>query len=87
MASSLAFDVSFEQECLVYRGFHHTPGGLSAEVEVALGTRDEGCQAQLQAMEVTEIEIRSVHHIEGTRFDRQGVEDGGFVGTDLRSEI
>jgi hypothetical protein len=58
----------------------HAPGRSSAEVEVALGTGHEECQAQLQAMESTEIEIRSVHHIESTGFDRQDVEDGDIVG-------
>ena len=58
----------------------HAPGRSSAEVEVALGTGHEECQAQLQAMKSTEIEIRSVHHIEGTGFDRQDVEDGDVVG-------
>jgi hypothetical protein len=63
----------------------HPPGRLSAEVEVALGTGHEECQAQLQAMESTEIEIRSVHHIEGTGFDRQDVEDGDVVGLAVRN--
>ena len=58
----------------------HMARRASAEGEVAFGPGHEECQAQLQAMESTEIEIRSVHHIEGTGFDRQDVEDGDIVG-------
>ena len=36
-------------------------------------------------MESAEIEIRSVHHIEGTGFDRQDVEDGDVVGLAVRN--
>ena len=39
----------------------------------------EECQARLQAMESIEVEIGSVHHIEGTGFDRQDIEDGDIV--------
>jgi hypothetical protein len=63
----------------------HAPGRSSPEVEVALGTGHEECQAQLQAMEPTEIEIRSVHNIEGTGFDRQDVEDRDIVGLAVRN--
>ena len=58
----------------------HTSGRSPAEVEVAFGTSHEECETQLQAMEATKVEIRSVHHIEGTGFDRQDVEAGDIVG-------
>ena len=62
------------------RSLVYASGRPSAEVEVAFGPGHEECQAQLQAMESTEVEIGSVHHIKGTGFDRQDVEDGDIVG-------
>ena len=61
------------------RGLVRASGRSSAEVEVAFGPSHEECQAQLQAMESTEVEIGPVHHIEGPWFDRQDVEGGDIV--------
>ena len=57
----------------------HESGRSSAEIEVAFGPGHEEGQAQLQAMESTEVEIGSVHHIERPGFDRQDVEDRDIV--------
>ena len=66
---------------LVHRTRHAT-----TEVEVRFGPRHEERQARGQAVESTEIEVAAVHHIEGTGFDRQNVEDVDIVDLALGNQ-
>jgi hypothetical protein len=67
--------VATQSRDLVHRTRHAT-----TEVEVGFRSGHEVRQPGTQAMKSAKIEIASIHHIEGTRFDRQDVEDVDVVG-------
>jgi hypothetical protein len=71
-----------QDDCLVAtqpRRLVHEARPATVEVEVGFGSCHKERQAGGQTMESIEIEITSVHHVEGAGFDRQDVEDVDVV--------
>jgi len=51
----------------------------AAELDPLLGTRDEASATFMEDVETFEVDVGAIHHVEGTGFWRDGIEDVDVV--------